>query len=316
MKKAINTLLGVTVCLVTLSACNNVENKKNKDMTTHEHSDKESVYACPMHPEVTGKQGEKCPKCGMDLKAVNAENAVAYEVQLTTSPQNVEAGKPAQLKLAVKQNEKMVALDISHEMKLHLMVVSEDLSWFRHIHPEEQKDGAYAITETFPTGGKYLLFSDFKPSGGEQILNKQEIEVQGKSSAVNNDISTKFISKVDGYTVTLLNGNDFQTNKTQHLEIAIEKDGKILTEKDLQQYLGASAHIVMIGKVGKEFLHIHPVSDSRFPVFAQTQIEKAGIYRMWAQFKIDGKVRTADFTVDVNEGKKGESEEKAHAHHH
>lgn len=96
MKKVINTLLGVTVCLVTLSACNNVENKKNKDMTTHEHTDKESVYACPMHPEVTGKQGEKCPKCGMDLKAVNPENAVAYEVQLSTSPQNVEAGKPTQ----------------------------------------------------------------------------------------------------------------------------------------------------------------------------------------------------------------------------
>lgn len=30
MKKVINTLLGVTVCLVTLSACNNVENKKIK----------------------------------------------------------------------------------------------------------------------------------------------------------------------------------------------------------------------------------------------------------------------------------------------
>lgn len=285
-------------------------------MTTHEHTDKESVYACPMHPEVTGKHGDKCPKCGMDLKAVNAENAVAYEVQLTTSPQNVEAGKLTQLTLAVKQDEKMVTLDISHEMNLHLMVVSEDLTWFRHIHPEEQTDGAYAITETFPTGGKYLLFSDFKPTGGEQTLNKQEIEVQGKSRAISNDVSTKYISKVDGFTVTLLNGNYFKTNKTQRLEISIEKDGKKLIEKDLEQYLGASAHIVMIGKVGKEFLHIHPVSDSRFPVFAQTQIENAGIYRMWAQFKIDGKVHTADFTVDVTEGKKGENEEKSHAHHH
>lgn len=285
-------------------------------MTTHEHTDKESIYACPMHPEVTGRQGDKCPKCGMDLKAVNVENAVAYEVQLTTSPQNIEAGKPTQLILAVKQNGKMVALETSHEMKLHLMVVSEDLSWFRHIHPEEQADGAYAITETFPAGGKYLLFSDFKPTGGEQTLNKQEIDVQGKSSLANNDSSTKYTSKVDGYTVNLLNGSDFKTNKTQHLEISIEKDGKKLIEKDLQQYLGASAHIVMIGKVGKEFLHIHPVSDSRFPVFAQTHIEKAGVYRMWVQFKIDGKVHTADFTVDVTEGKKGESEEKSHAHHH
>ncbi|MFA4869947.1 MAG: heavy metal-binding domain-containing protein [Pedobacter sp.] len=316
MRTVINTLLSLTVCLITLSACNNTENKINKDMTTHQHTEKESVYACPMHPEVTGKQGEKCPKCGMDLKAVNPENTAAYAVQLTTSPQNVEAEKPTKLMLAVKKEEKIVSLDISHEMKIHLMVVSEDLTWFRHIHPEEQKDGTYVISETFPTGGKYLLFTDFKPSGGEQTLNKKEIEVQGKSSPVNNDVSTKYISKVDGYTVTLTNGSDFKTNKTQHLEISIEKDGKKLIENDLQQYLGASAHIVMIGKVGKEFLHIHPVSDSRFPVFAQTHIEKAGVYRMWAQFKIDGKVHTADFTVDVAEGKKGENEEKSHAHQH
>ena len=30
---------------------------------THEHA-----YACPMHPEITGHDGDKCSKCGMDLK--------------------------------------------------------------------------------------------------------------------------------------------------------------------------------------------------------------------------------------------------------
>lgn len=316
MKNVTNTLLSLTVSLATLSACNNVENKEKKNMTTHQHTNTESIYTCPMHPEVTGKPGEKCPICGMDLKAVKPENAKAYHVLLSTSPQNVEAGKSVELKLAVKQNEKIINLDISHEMKMHLMVVSEDLTWFRHLHPKEQTDGAYTITETFPSGGKYLLFADFKPSGGEQTLSKQEIEVQGKSNPDNNDISTKFISKVDGYTVALTNGNDFSTNKTQHLEISIEKDGKKLAENDLQQYLGASAHIVMISKTDKEFLHIHPLSDSRFPIFAQAHIKKTGVYRMWVQFKIDDQVHTADFTVDVSQGTKNNSEEKPHIHQH
>lgn len=30
----------------------------------------EPEYACPMHPEITGKSGDKCSKCGMDLKPV------------------------------------------------------------------------------------------------------------------------------------------------------------------------------------------------------------------------------------------------------
>lgn len=59
-------------------------NKKDKDMDTnnsetmHHDStmtdndskamgDDSKMYACPMHPEVTGKKGEKCSKCGMNL---------------------------------------------------------------------------------------------------------------------------------------------------------------------------------------------------------------------------------------------------------
>lgn len=43
-----------------------------KDTAAHQHheSDDEVVYACPMHPEVTGKEGDSCPKCGMDLEKV------------------------------------------------------------------------------------------------------------------------------------------------------------------------------------------------------------------------------------------------------
>ena len=39
----------------------------------HEHSEHaqhheiKTDHACPMHPEVTGKQGDTCPKCGMNL---------------------------------------------------------------------------------------------------------------------------------------------------------------------------------------------------------------------------------------------------------
>ncbi|MNY29633.1 hypothetical protein D3C86_1636850 [compost metagenome] len=72
----------------------------------------------------------------------------------------------------------------------------------------------------------------------------------------------------------------------------------------------------MIGKADKEFLHIHPLSDNRFPIFAQAHIKKAGVYRIWAQFKINDQVHTADFTVDVSQGAKNDSEEKSHTHQH
>jgi transcription initiation factor IIE alpha subunit len=37
-----------------------------------------SAYDCPMHPEVTGKKGDTCPKCGMNLEPVKT---AGYDAQ-------------------------------------------------------------------------------------------------------------------------------------------------------------------------------------------------------------------------------------------
>ena len=37
------------------------------DTTAAEKPVAEELHACPMHPEVKGKKGEKCSKCGMGL---------------------------------------------------------------------------------------------------------------------------------------------------------------------------------------------------------------------------------------------------------
>lgn len=100
------------------------------------------------------------------------------------------------------------------------------------------------------------------------------------------------------------------------LEISVSKDGKNLSESDIEPYLAATAHIAMISKEDKDFLHIHPVSDKRFPIYAETHIKKPGIYRIWVEFQTNGNVHTADFTVNVTEGKPEESGEKSHMHHH
>lgn len=288
-------------------------------MEQHQHNHGDNVYTCPMHPEVKGKKGDKCPKCGMVLVPMSGENVPKVTVELTTEPQTIEAGSEARLSFAFPENEKHVPLDISHEMKIHLMIVDNDLSWFRHIHPEEQADGSYTIADTFPDGGRYILFSDFKPKGGTPVVDKKEITVDGNSKTENADFSPRFVSIVDGYTVTLKNGDDLKTNRSQSLEISVEKDGRQLVESDIEPYLAATAHIAMISKKNKDFLHIHPMSSNRFPIYAETRIKKPGIYRIWVEFQTNGKVHTADFTVLVKEGEKssaGGHEDAHHGHNH
>ncbi|WP_409416599.1 heavy metal-binding domain-containing protein [Flavobacterium sp. PS2] len=316
MNKLKILLLG-TASIAMLSACNNTGKKQNtSDMDIHQHANEVTNYVCPMHPEVTGKKGEKCSKCGMELEPSAAKKDRVFDVKLSSNPEVIQAGKPTNLSISVTEDGKNVTMDVVHEMKMHLLVMNEELTWFDHVHPKEQTDGTYSVSETFPGGGKYLLFTDYKPVGASGNVKMMEVEVKGTPLDIPKMATEKLVSKVDNYTVTLTNGNDLKTDRGQLLKFTVEKGGKKLEEKDIEQYLGASAHIVMVAKETKDFLHIHPISDKNFPIYAETQVKKAGIYRMWVQFKIDGKLHTADFTVNVSEGPKdaGDNHDK-HAHH-
>jgi hypothetical protein len=62
MKKIVLLLL----LFVSVISCNNKESKDPDKEATESKVDSKK-YACPMHPEVTGKEGAKCSKCGMEL---------------------------------------------------------------------------------------------------------------------------------------------------------------------------------------------------------------------------------------------------------
>jgi hypothetical protein len=284
-------------------------------MNKHHHNTNGIYYTCAMHPEISGVEGEKCPKCGMTLEAIAIEENERGEVIITSDPKKIEAGRPTDLSISIKKNSQNLRLDIAHEKKMHLMIMDENLTWFDHIHPEEQADGSYKVSETFPMSGKYLLYIDYKPIAGAGSVNRQEIVVSGAPSVEKVSSLMKLTSTVDGYQVKLLNGNDFKSERNQTLQFTVEKDGKPIQEQDIQNYLGARAHIVMIAKADKNFLHIHPMTDNRFSIYAETTIGKPGIYRIWVQFQIAGKIRTADFTVNVTKGEKAQ-DEPTHKHKH
>lgn len=80
----------ITSCGDTQDADNH-EQHEHMDADEHEHMDENemknmedsdqtaAVYACPMHPEITGKEGDKCSKCGMALKKVENEDHSGHD---------------------------------------------------------------------------------------------------------------------------------------------------------------------------------------------------------------------------------------------
>jgi hypothetical protein len=281
----------------------------------------EHTYACPMHPEVTGKEGDMCPKCGMKLEhndKAGKSNGKAYVMNFKATPATVEAGKAALLSFTpgVKDKEgELVPLDLHHERKIHLIVVSKDLSYFEHIHPDYQASGTYDIAvlptnktytnganknEThFAKGGDYILFADYTPTGGNPQLEKINLSVGGTPYTPVTYSAPKLSSTVDGYSLDLVpEGGSFTVGKLAHIQGVLKKGGKELDAATLENYLGAKAHMVVVGVDDKNYLHVHPeVVDGKLDL--HTTFEKAGVYRGWVQFQTNGTIYTTDYVIVV-----------------
>jgi len=334
--KTILKTLSIALCVLLLASCSNLKKEESTGEHDHAAGDHEHTYACPMHPDVTGKEGETCPKCGMKLELVSADkeaNTNSYFMAFKSEPA-VEAGKAARLSLtpSIKGNEsEMVPLDIQHDKKLHLIVVSKDLSYFDHIHPEFQASGSYDISvlpkginytngrfhnETkFEQGGDYVLFADYVPSGANHQLERIELSVAGTPYKAQKYTASKTVSTADGYEVSLEpEGGKFFSEGTSHISGIIKKDGKEVPADSFENYLAAKAHVVVISEDTQNYLHVHPeVVNGRLDL--HTTFGKPGIYRGWLQFQTNGQVHTADFVIKVEEGKAPESEHAAGAEH-
>jgi hypothetical protein len=322
--KKISTFVITVLTVVSIASCNNdAANKANADSTqtastdAHEHS-----YRCPMNCEKgkTYDKPGKCPVCGMNLEHYDGgeDNGLSYKMQYASNPAQIGAGQPVTISFTPKvigNDSEAVALDLQHEKKIHLIVVSDDLSYFEHIHPDYQADGSYQIkvlgkgqnysngpgkNETkFEAGGDYFLFADYKPTGGAHQVEKVPVKVAGTAKAPARFTTDKLSGTSGNYSVTLnATGGKLVTGTQLHIAGTVLKDGKEIDATTLENYLGAKAHMVVISMDEKEYLHVHPdVVNGKFDL--NTTFKKPGIYRGWIQFQSEGKVHTIDFTMNV-----------------
>lgn len=281
----------------------------DKNQNLSNTPDPNAIYACPMHPEITGKTGDKCSKCGMALVQSDPKTDVQKFVMtfavLPTSPATGQQVKMTFTPTIEGKPGQAVPLDALHEKKVHLILVSNDLSWFDHQHPDFNGVG-FDLNYTFLKGGDYLLFTDYMPTGADQQVEKIPVTVSGAAAKPVSYAVTKTTSKVDDYEVTLTPaGGKWLTNNAMHITGTVKQGGKSLDVNAFENYLGAKAHVVMIGLAEKNFEHVHPgVEGSAFDL--HTEFKIPGIYRVWLQFQTAGKVHTADFVIQVEEGRAGE----------
>ncbi|MCL2535676.1 MAG: hypothetical protein FWE39_16075 [Nocardiaceae bacterium] len=224
-----------------------------------------------------------------------------YTLGEVTSP--ARAGEPGTLSFSIVDaaGNPVRDYDELHEKQLHLIVVRSDTSEFRHVHPTLGSDGRWSIDWTWPTGGTYRVFADFRATGAPgQLTLGRNVDVAGDLHAAPLPAASR-TTTVDGYTVTL--AGDL-TTAGGPLTLHVTRDDAPVT--DLEPYLGAYGHLVALRTGDLAYLHVHPEGEPGDGVTApgpdvtfHAQAPSAGTYRLFLDFQHEGTVRTAEFTVPV-----------------
>lgn len=255
-------------------------------------------FWCPMHPDERADTRGTCSICGMALVPMPAASFATNPVDLRVTP----TLSGARLRIAVKQPGRDTLVrkfSIVHERPMHLFVVGEGLEFFAHEHPVQQPDGVFMLDLALPRAGVYMAIAEFLPDGGTPQTFQQAFTTGsafGRPASPAIDVGSKV---VDGMRVSV-DASKVKAGDTKALTFRIEDAASGAPATDLEPYLGASAHLLVVSVDLTEAVHGHPTEDVRGPAIAFAPlIPRAGRYKVWIQFQRGGKVSTAAFVIEV-----------------
>lgn len=286
-------------------------------------------YVCPMHPAVGADRSARCNLCGMNLVPRRPSRPAgqladdSFEMGLTLYDQSnnkvetPEAGQPVRMEFAPRHanGQPVMELDLVHTKQLHLIVVSQDLSFYDHVHPDPLPDGKLRLEYAFPQAGQYLLFADCTPTGDRNQVFRLPVSVSGSAPVPVPLLPTPSEARTFGnyrvaLTITpnppLVASSQPGVHGETQLIFTLSQDGKPLS--DIEPFLGAGGHCILISQDTRLYLHSHPLEMEPIqpegthygPSIAfHTHFPRKGLYKIWGQFQHKGKPVTVDFVVEV-----------------
>ena len=210
-------------------------------------------------------------------------------------------GSLIRLRIENNDGKPVEKFELNHEKLLHLIIVSKDLSYFHHIHPEYKGKGIFEIKNDFPAGGEYKLVADFKPTDGSSMTKTEWVQIEGPVTAVLPVTVDESLEKiVDGKRIKFSMA-PLEANKELTLKFHLVDEKTNQPIIDLEPYLGAIGHVVILSEDGERYLHVHATEGqgSGPEALFETEFPKSGVYKIWGQFQKDDQVFTVSYVVNV-----------------
>ena len=239
----------------------------------------------------------------MDLVPIAPPRAGEYRLDVTVQPA-ARGGGAAGLTLRIRDPDtgRDVAMFAeAHERLLHLFIIGRDLQYFAHEHPERTARGFELATPLPP--GAYMVIADFVPGGGYPQMVHRAIVTPGYrvspfagAPPLDEDLSDKLR---EGMRIQLrVEAVRSRPEAVLRFRVAEADSGAPIT--DLQPYLGASGHVLIVSPDLTHSVHAHPDGTGSGPDLDVHAVFPApGVFKLWIQVQRGGKVVSAPFTVRI-----------------
>ncbi len=255
--------------------------------------DRADVFWCPMHPDVRSADRGTCHLCGMELVAIPPPKLGEYKLDVHQLRKGRGPGLSG-LRLSVSEpdsGELVKRFVTVHDRIIHLFIVGRDLEYFEHVHPEVAADGSFVLTHAIPPG-EYMVIADFLPEGGTTQMVQRALIVPGPSTSRNASLPAPDLQLT-------LKTQDFVAGKHACLTFTVTdaKTGAPVT--DLEPYLGAPAHMLIVRADLTDAIHVHPeeLATGGPAISFHPLVPAPGDYKAWVQIQRGGKVTTVPFVL-------------------
>jgi hypothetical protein len=180
---------------------------------------------------------------------------------------------------------------------LHLYLVNDDLTVFRHLHPTQDESGTWSAPFDVPDAGGYRVVAEFvavdEGGNGDHV-------VLGRPLALPPGDPGDTVSGDRVVHVTVSQAPTTGPNGKLRLVVR-DADGRPV---DLGTYLGAYSHVTGFHTGTGAMVHLHPldapdVTTDGSELTFHADIAQAGDYRLFVQVRVDGFLHTVPVELTV-----------------
>jgi hypothetical protein len=243
-------------------------------------------------------------KHGEHAHAPAGDGSAAASLVLSTTPERPRTGEPVELRMMLHDSagQMLTKFEPNHEKLAHLIIVRDGLDEFAHLHPSVDAAGNITGTHTFPVGGTYHVFLDYKAAGSSPATSQAKLVVEGDAPTappLTPNVPGTLQGDGLGAEVSMRSSSDKAQIVTFRVQDANGKD-----VPDLERYLGAMGHIVVLSADGTKYVHAHPLTEQASPGTVEFEVHfpEPGTYKAWGQFQRGGKVFTIPAVIAVEAG--------------